>query len=127
MAMEYDFTKIESKLNDLEKKVAKEITEKALKAGAEPVLEAQLKSVPKDTHKLEESLMIGKITGTGAKKKILIGIDPSKYEQVKYGFYQEYGTTRMNGKKWMKNAYGDSIKQASKIIIDNLVDELTKK
>lgn len=111
--MDYNFSDIENALSKLEKSVANETTDEALKAGAGIILEAQKSLVPKRERLLMNSLQVGKVIGTGANKKILVGIDPSKYEQCRYGFYQEYGTATMVGKKWMKGAFISSAKSAN--------------
>lgn len=114
--MDFDITKLEDAFSKLEKSVGNEVSEQALKAGAEIILEAQKDLVPKKDRLLMGSLQVGRVIGSGANRKVLVGIDPAKYEQCRYGFYQEYGTARMIGKKWMYNAFNTSVKDASKEI-----------
>lgn len=124
MGLEFDFAQIESKLAELEKKTAKEITDKALVEGAKILLKEQLENVPRDTGKLAESLVVGKISGSGAKRKVLVGISPSMYDEVRYGFYQEHGTEVMLGKKWMKKSWIQSNKKAQQKVGESLARDL---
>lgn len=125
MGLEFDFTQIMGRLEQLEKNVQKEISDEALREGAKILLKEQLETVPRDTGELADSLIVGKIKGTGAKRKVIVGINPAKYDEVKYGFYQEHGTEVMLGKKWMKRAWQGSAKQASKKVGETLSRKLT--
>ena len=65
---------INNKLETLEKKVSKEITENALIKGSEPILESQIETVPVEKGpeggKLRISLVVKvRSSGSGAKKK----------------------------------------------------------
>lgn len=124
MGLDFSFEQILNKLEELDKKVAKEITDDALKAGARVLLAEQEETVPVDSGKLQESLIVGKIKGTGRKRKIIVGIDPAQYDEVKYGFYQEHGTKVMLGKKWMKRAWIGSVKEASEKVAESLKEDL---
>ena len=121
MGLEFNFESLEQKLSELEKKVAKGVTDKALK---EVLLREQMQQVPEDTGDLKESLIVGKISGTGAKRKVLVGIDPKKADEVKYGYYQEHGTKVMLGKKWMKKSWIDSVSRANEAIKESIVEDL---
>lgn len=127
MGLEFDMSQLMGTLEQLEKKVQKQITDEALREGAEVLLESQLFTVPKDTGELAQSLKVVKITGTGAKRKVTVGIDPKKYEEVRYGYYQEYGTERMLGSKWMKRAWNNSKVEASKKLGEKLKEGLRDK
>lgn len=124
MGLEFDFSAVEDKLNQLQKKAGKEITDKALRKGAIPLLAKQLSIVPRDSNDLANSLIIGKISGSGGKKKILVGINPAKYDEVKYGFYQEHGTKVMLGEKWMKRSWLASSKKAQEEMAQSLAEDL---
>lgn len=122
--MEFDSTQLMGALEQLEKRVQKDISDTALRKGAQAILEAQEAVAPVMTGKLKVSLAIGKIKGTGAKRKILVGINPASYESVRYGFYQEHGTRVMIGKKWMKRSWINSAGQANKKIGESLAEQL---
>jgi HK97 gp10 family phage protein len=124
MALEHDFTQLMGVLEELEKRVQKEISDEALREGGKILLEQQLDTAPRDTGKLRESLIVGRIKGTGAKRKVIVGINPTQYEEVKYGFYQEHGTDVMLGKKWMKRAWQSSVKDANKAVSKTLARRL---
>lgn len=127
MGIKFDTTQLIGKLEELDKKVQKNISDEALREGAKILLKGQEKTVPRDTGQLANSLIIGKITGSGAKRKILVGINPAKAEKVSYGYYQEYGTTVMLGKKWMKRAWISTTKDANKAIGQSLSKRLSQK
>lgn len=124
MGIEFDFSQLEQKLVELGNRAGKELTDNALKAGAQVLLAEQLQVVPRDTGALADSLIIGKIKGTGVKRKILVGIDPARAEAVRYGFYQEYGTDVMLGKKWMKKSWTQSARKANIKIGESLARDL---
>ncbi len=129
MGMTFNFDEINNKLETLEKKVSKEITENALIKGSEPILESQIETVPvrkgPEGGKLRISLGKSKISGSGAKKKIQIGIENAKEREIIYGYYQEHGTSTMVGKKWMKRAWQKSIKKANEEIKKSLIKDIT--
>lgn len=124
MGLEADFSQLTSKLEELERKVQKGISDKALQAGGKEILAAQKITVPVKTGKLRDSLIVGKISGSGAKRKILVGINPAHYETVKYGFYQEHGTRVMLGKKWMRRSWNMSRDAAQKTIAESIAQDL---
>lgn len=130
MGLEFDFSSVIAKFEELERKAQKEIATNALNAGADVILEGpkgQKETAPKNTGELEESLDKGQVKGTGSKAKINVGIENANEDVVRYGFYQEYGTENMIGKKWMKSAWNNSIKEASEAIKKSIVKDLTSK
>ncbi|HJF34497.1 MAG TPA: HK97 gp10 family phage protein [Clostridium perfringens] len=128
MALTFDFDELYNKLEVLDKKVSNEVIENALNKGAEVVLQAQKETVPvrkgPEGGNLKRSLNKGKISGSGTKKKISIGIENAKERELIYGYYQEYGTSSMVGKKWMKRAWQQSVKKANEEIEKSLADDL---
>lgn len=131
MGLESDFSEALRAINRMQKKASKIMIDNALDKGAEPVLQAQQKNVPvrkgPKGGKLKRSLGIGKKKGSGASRKIHIGIQNAQEREVVYGFYQEHGTRRMSGKKWMKKSWNESKKKANEKIKKAIVDELLKK
>lgn len=125
MGFEIDFSELIDKLDEIERKLKTEIIDNALEKGADVILESQKETVPVDTGHLEQSLGKGKISGSGTNKKITVGIE--KYgddESIRYGYYQEYGTSDMVGKKWMKKAWNKSVSEANKAIGESLAKDL---
>lgn len=126
MGLTHNFQDLIDKLEELERKCQKEITSNALNNGADVVLEGQKETVPKDTGELEKSLDKSKVKGSGTKAKINIGIENAKDREVTYGYYQEYGTENMIGKKWMKKAWNNKAKEALEAIKESIIDDLLK-
>lgn len=131
MGLESDFSEALRAINRMQKKASKIMIDNALDKGAEPVLQAQQKNVPvrkgPKGGKLKRSLGIGKKKGSGVNREIHIGIQNAQEREVVYGFYQEHGTRRMSGKKWMKKSWNESKKEANEKIKKAIVDELLKK
>ena len=124
MGLEIDFSTLIDKLDEIERKLKTEIIDNALEKGADVILESQKETVPVDTGHLEQSLAKGKIIGSGTNKKITIGIENGDDESIRYGYYQEYGTSNMVGKKWMKKAWNKSVSEANKAIGESLAEDL---
>ncbi len=123
MGLEIDFSTLIDKLDEIERKLKTEVIDNALEKGADIILEAQKETVPVDTGHLERSLGKGEISGSGTNKKITIGIENGD-ESIRYGYYQEYGTSNMVGKKWMKKAWNKSVSEANKAIGESLAEDL---
>ena len=145
MALEFNFFEVEQKFNELGKKLSDEIMEEALYDGADIVLEAMKKEVPKDTWNLHNHLGYklrrsgtGYLTVSGRRRKssskrkgalykvVDIGIIDDYMREATYGYYQEYGTRRMLGKKWMKKSFEITNKKATEKIKDSIAKELSK-
>lgn len=120
--LEFDSKQVMRALQELDKKVANKLGKEALREGAEPIYEQMLKNVPVakvNGGLLKSSIQIGKTTGSvqNGTMKIKVGINPAMYEQVKYGFYQEYGTSVMLGKRWMARAWTNGVKESNEVLI----------
>lgn len=126
MALQFDISEITNILEDIASNVSNKITEEALMKGAEIMLEEQKVQVPKDTGALENSLGIFKPTGKNANKKVKIGIKNDVADEVVYGYYQEYGTKNMAGKKWMQKSFQNSIEKANEQIKETIKEQLLK-
>ena len=125
MALEFNFGDLEQKLLHLSRKASNELTDKALQAGGEVVLEEMNKNVPVDTGLLKSRLDT-KFKGSNINRKIDVGILNNKDRIATYGYYQEYGSRRMTGKKWMKKSWQKSVKEASSKIGEVVVNEILK-
>lgn len=124
MGLEFDFSKVEKKFNDLERKFQKEIADKALDAAEEQILNSMIKNVPVDTSELKSNLGQIKRSGSGISRKTNIGINSEDRSIVERGYYQEYGHTRLVGKHWMKKSFDEAKPKANEAIIKILKEEL---
>ena len=122
--LEFDFSELEKKLNKVSKKVGNTTLDKALKSGADVTIDAMKKTVPVDTGQLRDSLGILKKSGTGMNRQITVGITGKEREIIERGYYQEHGTRRMVGKKWMKKASENSEEDALDSIKKTLAEEI---
>ena len=125
MALEFNFGDLEQKLNGLSKKASNELTDKALQAGGEVVLEEMNKNVPVDTGLLKSRLDT-KFKGSNINRKIDVGILNNKDRIATYGYYQEYGSRHMTGKKWMKKSWQATRESAKEEISKVVVNEILK-
>ena len=125
MALEFNFGDLEQKLNNLSRKASNELTDKALQAGGDIVLEEMNKNVPVDTGLLKSRLDT-KFKGSNINRKIDVGILNNKDRIATYGYYQEHGTRRMTGKKWMKKSWQATRESAKEEISKVVVNEILK-
>jgi len=125
VALEFNFGDLEQKLNNLSRKLSNELTDKALQKGGDIVLEEMNKNVPVDTGLLKSRLDT-KFKGSNINRKVDVGILNNKDRIATYGYYQEYGSRKMTGKKWMKKSWQKSIKKASDEIGKVVVNEILK-
>ncbi len=127
MGLEFDFSRVQEKLEELGRKASKEVADKALKAGANEVLnelKEEVSSNVYDTGELYNSLGLGKIKGSGTNRKIEIGSQSDSRDIVARNFYQEYGNSSMMGKKHNKRAFENSKKRANEAIKQSLKEDL---
>ena len=82
-------------------------------------------NVPVDTGLLKSRLDT-KFKGSNVNRKIDVGILNNKDRIATYGYYQEYGSRNMTGKKWIKKSWQKSIKEASNKIGEVIVNEILK-
>ena len=75
---------------------------------------------------LLKSRLDTKFKGSNVNRKIDVGILNNKDRIATYGYYQEYGSRHMIGKKWMKKSWQKSIKEASNKIGEGVVNEILK-
>lgn len=126
MGLKFNLSDLEDALADMSKKATETMIDKALDAGAKPVLKAMDKNVPVDTSALKKSLGEIKKEGSKTNRKIHLGSTSNDREIVVRAYYQEYGNNSMNGKKWMKKSYNNSKDEAMDAIGDYLADNLFK-
>ena len=89
------------------------VQNQALREAAKPVLESQKQNVPKDTHKLEKGLKIGRISTKQGVKTITIGIHGKDNPDLFYGKFQNWGYT-VKSKKGVKVIPGKFFIERSK-------------
>ncbi|HBH1807389.1 TPA: HK97 gp10 family phage protein [Clostridioides difficile] len=127
MGLEWNgFNTVQAKLDELGKKAGKEITTKALDEGANVILNGQKQTVPVDTGNLKSKLGKFDFKGSGSNARVDVGISNNEDRAATYGYIQEYGRTKMNGKKWMKRAWENTIKEANETIKESLIKNLLK-
>lgn len=126
MGLVFNMEELEDALSGISKKVSEQILDKALDAGAKPVLKAMDKNVPVDTSALKNSLGEIKKEGSKTNRKIHLGSTSTNRDIVERAYYQEYGNSSMNGKKWMKKSYNKSKDEATDAIASSLADNLFK-
>lgn len=126
MGLEFNLSDLEDALTGISKKISEQILDNALDAGANPVLKAMDNNVPVDTSELKKSLGEIKKDGSKTNRKIHLGSRSSDREIVARAYYQEYGNSNMNGKKWMKKSYNQSREKAITAISDYLAKNLFK-
>ena len=108
MGIEFNFEELEDALVGISKKMGEDIIDEALDAGADIVLDSMNKNVPVDTGALKDSLGEIKKEGSKTNRKIHLGSTSTDRSIVERAYYQEYGNSSMNGKKWMKKSYNQS-------------------
>ena len=126
MGIEFNFDELEDALVGISKKMGEAIIDEALDAGADIVLESMNKYVPVDTGALKKSLGEIKKEGSKTNRKVHLGSTSTDRKIVERAYYQEYGNSSMNGKKWMKKSYNQSKDEAINAIGDSLAENLFK-
>ena len=126
MGLIFNIEELEDALVGISKKASEQILDKALDAGAKPVLKSMDKNAPVDTSALKKSLGEIKKEGSKTNRKIHLGSTSTNRKIVERAYYQEYGNSSMNGKKWMKKSYNKSKDEATDAIANSLADNLFK-
>ncbi|CEK34341.1 phage protein, HK97 gp10 family,Bacteriophage protein of unknown function (DUF646) [[Clostridium] sordellii] len=129
MGIEFDFNSIVKKLNNLDKNVQKNITQKALTNAAKITKEELKKEVELkayDTGALYESIDISDVKSRGTKEFIYVGSISDNRKIVERLYYNEYGTDKMVGKKLLKNTAKRTKGEATDAIIETIQEELNK-
>lgn len=123
-------SEIISKLHNLPDKLEKKVLRAAVRQGANIVRDKAREFVRKDTENLKKSIIV-----SGAKGKpgtIAYRIKPitrKKGKAVFYGYFLEYGTSKMAAKPFMRPAYDEAGEDVINKVIDTVkskIDEATK-
>lgn len=124
MGLEVDFSSLNKRISELANKANQKNIDKALDKGDIVLKREMRKEVPKDTGELKRS--IGEINrkGKGTKRTSTVGINSDDREVVERGYYQEHGTKRMSGKKWMKRASKNSKDKVLEVMAKSLKEDM---
>lgn len=98
----------------------------ALMAGGEVLLDGMKQRVPKDTHNLEEHLVIEGPNQDGNFHSIEVGVVHADAETARYGNAQEYGTSSMAAQSYVRATVDADKGRASKAMRDSLAEELAQ-
>lgn len=142
MGLELDFSKVEAKLESLQRKAKSQTIHESLRAGAE-VVEREIKQEiisndHIDTGILYDSIKETKLYIRGTSSWIRVGIDPNarnpysangkKRKEPRpvtiYGFVLEHGTKWKAGTHWMSNAKNRSYDESREAIAKELKKRL---
>lgn len=128
MALEIDLSSLTKKLSELEKKVQKDISEKALLAGAEYMEDALKDASPVDTGELRDNIKTAnKIKTKKGQSTIdlgVIGENGTPREVVERAYYNHYGARSKAPTFWMDDGFKKGIKPAQEKIKEVLIKEL---
>jgi len=94
------------------------ITDKALKAGGEVLLKGMRRRVPKDTHNLENHLIIDGPHQDGNYHYILVGLVRPDADTARYGTAQEYGTSSMAAQPYIRPTIDEDKGKAGKEMLE---------
>ncbi|MGL5642206.1 MAG: HK97-gp10 family putative phage morphogenesis protein [Paraclostridium sp.] len=128
MALEIDLSSLTKKLSELEKKVQKDISKKALLAGAEYMEDALKDASPVDTGELRDNIKTAnKIKTKKGQSTIdlgVIGENGTPREVVERAYYNHYGARSKAPTFWMDDGFKKGIKPAQEKIKEVLIKEL---
>lgn len=124
MGLNFDFSNLNKRLDDMAKKSQTSTLDKALDSGKEPILESMNKNVLVDTGELQGSLGEIKKTGSGRKRTSLLGINSNDRNVIERGYYAEYGTECQVASHWMKKSFIEAKEEAKTRMIQTLKEEL---
>lgn len=108
MGLSVNFSSVIERFEKLGYKVEREVQEKALKSGAEVILQELRQEVARNVFDTGELLMSLDMYKTSIGKdgiSILIGPNTDKQEIIERNYYQHYGNSNMAGKKHLTVAF----------------------
>lgn len=103
------------------------IENKALRAGAEPILKDAKLDAPELTGKGKKGLAISRPKTSKGTKYIKIGLDKSDISEIYYMKFHEFGTSNMPAKPFLGPAYEKNKDKSQKIMIDIIKNKLNLK
>lgn len=121
MSVEFDFGELKQKLNELETKVAGEITDNALKLASAPVLEEQKQLIPVDTGELKAAASVSGVRKIKGTKTVQIGFNKGAGRRnVEVGWLHNVGFKGKPGKFFMEESLENTREEALEIIAREL-------
>lgn len=125
MSLEFDMSSLTKKLSELEKKVQKDVTKKALLAGAEPMEDALKDASPVNTGELRDNIKSAKkIKTKKGRTTIDVGVTGDNRKIVERAYYNHYGARSKAPTYFMDDGFKKGIKQAQEKMTEVLRKEL---
>lgn len=100
------------------------IIPRALLAGGEVLKDGMKRRVPKDTHNLEDHIVIDGPHQDGNFHYIEVGVIGADADTARYGNAQEYGTSSMPAQPYIRPTVDEDKGKASKAMKAVLIEEL---
>lgn len=88
------------------------VVDQALEAGAGVLLDGMKERVPKDTHNLENHLVVGQIRKSFDFHYIYVGLLFPDAETARYGTVQEYGSSKMAAQPYFRPTMDEDASKA---------------
>lgn len=109
---------IDKALAEMEKKVAKKLLKDAMKASMKPMLAAARAAVPVESGSLKKNIKLRTAKRSRTSFGFEIGVGEKDYsgEQF-YGAFQEFGTSRMEPKGFLRRAFDENKDAATQAAI----------
>lgn len=108
-------------LLDLDKKVGKKVIQSAVKRGLTPMKQAAIAKVPVDTGLLKRSIKVRTIAKSRTHFGQSVSISDTSFRgEAFYGYFQEYGTSKMPAKGFLRKAFDETKDESLRIAIDEL-------
>lgn len=125
MSLEFDMSSLTKKLSELEKKIQKDISKKALLAGAEPMEGAIKSASPVDTGELRDNIKSAKQVKTQkGRTTIDVGVTGDKRDIVERAYYNHYGSRGRAGTYFMDDGFKKGLNPAQEKMVEVLKKEL---
>ena len=128
MTLEFNMSELTKKLSEMDKKVSKSITKKALLAGADPMEKSLIGSAPENTGELKSNIKSSKkINKKKGRSTIDIGVTDKNgvsREVIERAYYNHYGSRSKAPTYWMDDGFDGGIEPAKEKIIEILKKEL---
>ena len=112
---------VSNMLSEVAPKAAKSYISKCAKPATQVVLDAMKETVPVGVGILEE-LLVSKShwEQDGATERLVVEIGPTK--QAYWGMFQEFGTSKLEGKHWMGNAFEGCKEEVLEVFMEGIHD-----
>lgn len=101
------------------------VTDKALDAGGQVLLEGMLRRVPRDTHNLANNLSVDGPHQDGNFHYIEVGLNRQvDADTARYGTAQEYGTSSMAAQPYVRPTLDEDMRKARTAMVNVFKQEL---